>query len=70
MTNIQINDWVEVLKPDLNKYRPSAPVAHFGRVVSTDQDTSEVVIEIWGRPNSCTNYFPLRFANNQLIKIQ
>lgn len=69
MSSIQVNDWVEVLKPDLTKYKPNAPVAHFGRVVETDENFSHVVIEIWGRPNSSTNYFPLKFPNKQLVKV-
>ena len=69
MNNFNVNDWVEVLQPNLNSYRPNAPVAHFGRVVETDSNYSKVVIEIWGRPNSFTNYFPLQFQNSMLRKV-
>lgn len=69
MNNFSVNDWVEVLQPNLKNYKPNAPVAHFGRVVDTDSEFSKVVIEIWGRPNSCTNYFPLTFPNNRLVKV-
>jgi hypothetical protein len=63
---IKVNDWVEVLQENLQPYKPTAPVAHFGRVVKTSKNFTHVAIEIWGRPNSATNYFPLKFNNSRL----
>jgi len=69
MNNIEINDWVEILQENLKPFKITAPVAHFGRVVETSQISSKVIVEIWGRPNSCTNYFPLEFSNQRLRKV-
>jgi hypothetical protein len=63
---IKVNDWVEVLQENLRPYKPTASVAHFGRVVKTSKTSSQVVIEVWGRHDSFTNYFPLKFNNSRL----
>jgi len=64
-----VDDKVKVLREDLSQFKITCPVAHIGKIVQTNTKTSFVEIEVWGRPESMTRYFPLEFSNDRLVKI-